>query len=70
MAYIGFRNIACITNGYKFADPEFIEKSQIYGLNELLFSLHGSTAETHDEMTGVKGSYHKIKKCHIECQLS
>lgn len=55
-----FRNIACITNGYKFADPEFIEKSRIYGLNELLFSLHGSTAEIHDKMTGVKGSFDRI----------
>jgi molybdenum cofactor biosynthesis enzyme MoaA len=61
MKDMGFRNLACITNGYKFSNPEFIEKSRIYGLNELLFSLHGSTEEIHDGMTGVRGSYAKIK---------
>ena len=35
-----FRNIACITNGYKFADNDFLLKSVDHGLNELLFSLH------------------------------
>jgi MoaA/NifB/PqqE/SkfB family radical SAM enzyme len=63
-----FRNIACITNGYKFADPEFIEKSRIYGLNELLFSLHGSTAEIHDRMTGVKGSYDRLRRAMINAR--
>jgi MoaA/NifB/PqqE/SkfB family radical SAM enzyme len=58
--YYGFRNIACITNGYKFSDPEFTYKSKQHGLNELLFSLHGNKEETHDGMTGVKGSYKKI----------
>ncbi len=55
-----FRNIACITNGYKFSDMEFIKKSKDLGMNELLFSLHGSNAKLHDKMTGVKGSYSKL----------
>lgn len=68
MKDMDFRNIACITNGYKFANPEFIEKSRIYGLNELLFSLHGSTAEIHDGMTGVKGSYDTLKRAMINAR--
>lgn len=52
--------IAVITNGYKFADIDFFKKSIDYGLNEVLFSLHGSSEEMHDQMTGVKGSYRKI----------
>lgn len=57
MKDMGFRNIACITNGYKFADLDFLKQSQKDGLNELLFSLHGSKRNLHDGMTGVKGSY-------------
>jgi radical SAM protein with 4Fe4S-binding SPASM domain len=60
MKSFGFRNIACITNGYKFADGSFLKESKDRGLNELLFSLHGSTIKTHDEMTGVEGSYNKL----------
>ena len=56
----GFRNIACITNGYKFADPSFMMHSKMTGLNELLFSLHGSTKTIHDAMTQVEGSYDKL----------
>jgi MoaA/NifB/PqqE/SkfB family radical SAM enzyme len=63
-----FRNIACITNGYKFADPEFIEKSRIYGLNELLFSLHGSNKTIHDGMTGVKGSFDRMHRAMINAR--
>jgi MoaA/NifB/PqqE/SkfB family radical SAM enzyme len=63
-----FRNIACITNGYKFADPEFIEKSRIFGLNELLFSVHGSTAEIHDGMTGVKGSFDRMHRAMVNAR--
>lgn len=62
MKKMGFRNIACITNGYKFANPEFIEKSRIYGLNELLFSLHGSNEDIHDKMTGIIGSFDRIDR--------
>jgi len=62
MKSMGFRNIACITNGYKFSDPEFIERSRIYGLNELLFSLHGSNKTIHDGMTGVNGSFDRIDR--------
>jgi MoaA/NifB/PqqE/SkfB family radical SAM enzyme len=54
------RNIACITNGIKFADKAFIERSKELGMNELLFSLHGPNATIHDRMTGVEGSFDYI----------
>jgi MoaA/NifB/PqqE/SkfB family radical SAM enzyme len=60
MKDMGFRNIACITNGYKFANIDFLEDSMYAGMNELLFSLHGKDADSHDKMTGVKGSYEKL----------
>lgn len=55
-----FRNVACITNGYKFADIDFLKESKQKGLNELLFSLHGSSEEMHDSMTGVKDSFNNV----------
>ena len=62
MKEMGFRNIACITNGYKFSDPDFLLKSKMAGLNELLFSVHGSKKHIHDGMTGIKGSYNHLMR--------
>lgn len=62
MSYMKFRNIACITNGYKFADPDFLAKSMDHGLNEVLFSLHGSRRHIHDQMTGIKGSFDYLQR--------
>jgi len=60
MKDMGFRNIACITNGYRFAQLKFMKRSLKAGLNEILFSLHGKDSEIHDRMTGVSGSFKKI----------
>lgn len=57
-----FRKIAVVTNGYKFAKKDFMRNSLDCGLNEILFSLHGSTPEVHDSLTGVKGSWGKIMR--------
>lgn len=59
---LGADRIAVITNGYELSDINFFEESIDCGLNEVLFSLHGSCEEVHDGMTGVKGSYRKIRK--------
>ncbi len=65
MKEMNFRNIACITNGYKFADSNFLDESLKLGMNELLFSLHGSRRHIHDGMTGVNGSYdHLMRAMH------
>ena len=68
MRELEFRNIACITNGYKFAKKDFLIKSKEKGLNELLFSVHGSNEEIHDKMTGVKGSFAKMKEALIHAR--
>jgi len=55
-----FEHISCLSHGGKFANLEFLKESQEHGLKEILFSLHGATAETHDLITGRKGSFDRI----------
>lgn len=55
-----FEHISCLSHGGKFANKEFLEESQRRGLKEILFSLHGSTAEIHDTITDRKGSFDRI----------
>lgn len=62
MKDMGFRNIACITNGYKFAGTDFLLKSVRAGMNEILFSVHGSCENIHDHMTGVNGSFFRLER--------
>lgn len=52
--------VSCLSNGYKFANFDFIKKAQDHGLNEILFSLHGSNPETHDQIVGRKGAFKKL----------
>lgn len=56
----GFTHISTLSNGSKFANLEFLQKSKDYGLKEILFSLHGYNEENHDEIVGVKGAFKKI----------
>lgn len=56
----GFENLAVITNGSTFHNLDFLKKSMDFGLNEVLFSYHGHSEESHDKMTGKKGSYKKL----------
>lgn len=55
-----FRSISCLSHGGKFANMDFLKESKERGLKEILFSLHGATAEVHDEITGRKGSFDRI----------
>jgi MoaA/NifB/PqqE/SkfB family radical SAM enzyme len=55
-----FSNISCLSHGGKFSDIEFLKESKQKGLSEILFSLHGSTEETHDKITNRKGSFKRI----------
>lgn len=59
---IGFKNISTLTNGSKFANLEFLKKSQEHGLSELLISLHGWDDESHAYIVKRKGSFNKILK--------
>ena len=55
-----FDHISCLSHGGKFANMDFLKESKEHGLKEILFSLHGATAEIHDEITGRKGSFDRI----------
>lgn len=57
-----FESISCLSHGGKFANMDFLKESRDRGLKEILFSLHGSTAEVHDSITGRKGSFERILK--------
>lgn len=55
-----FERISCLSHGGRFANKEFLQESRDRGLKEILFSLHGATADTHDSITGRKGSFERI----------
>ena len=52
--------ISTLSNGYKFADYDFIEKSKEHGLEEILFSLHGYDEDSHNKMVGSKHGFTNI----------
>jgi len=52
--------VSTLSHGGKFADIEFLKKSKEHGLQEILFSLHGSNPELHDKITNRKGSFDRI----------
>jgi MoaA/NifB/PqqE/SkfB family radical SAM enzyme len=57
-----FEHISCLSHGGKFANIDFLKESQEHGLQEILFSLHGATADTHDAITNRRGSFTRILK--------
>jgi sulfatase maturation enzyme AslB (radical SAM superfamily) len=57
---LGFKNLAVITNGSTFDNSSFLKDSINCGINEVLFSYHGPSAEIHDSMTDHPGSYKKL----------
>ena len=61
-------SVSCLSNGYKFADLAFCQEAQQHGLNEVLFSLHGSNAEQHDRIVGHKGAFTRILKAIANCK--
>lgn len=48
------------TNGLHLQDPEFLVKLLAIGINRIAIPLYGSTAQIHDAMTGVQGSFQKV----------
>lgn len=55
-----FTNISTLTNGWAFADENFLKKSKEHGLKEILFSLHGFNEQVHDEIVRRRGAWKKI----------
>lgn len=56
---VGYEYSSMLSNGIKLADKEFITKCKEHGINEILFSLHGSNAENHNKLLGIN-SFDKI----------
>lgn len=55
-----FDRISCLSHGGKFSNKEFIKKSYDLGLREILFSLHGFTANVHDQIVKKKGAFDNL----------
>jgi radical SAM protein with 4Fe4S-binding SPASM domain len=54
--------VSCLSNGFKFAKKEFIQKSYDHGLREILFSVHGYDNDSHNELVGRVHAYKNIIK--------
>ena len=52
--------ISTLSNGYKFADKEFLQKSREHGLREILFSVHGYDKESHNILVGHRKGFENI----------
>jgi MoaA/NifB/PqqE/SkfB family radical SAM enzyme len=59
---IGFENISVITNGLRLSKLSYAENLVVAGVNDVLFSIHGADATTHDAHTKIPGSFSKIDK--------
>lgn len=59
---IGYERVQTVTNGYRFADPGYLEESLAAGLGEITYSIHGHTAKLHDHLTQTKGAFRRITK--------
>jgi MoaA/NifB/PqqE/SkfB family radical SAM enzyme len=57
---IGFSYLSMITNGIRLADKNYARNVIDSGISDFLFSLHGSTAEMHDFITCIQGSYKRL----------
>ena len=63
-----FEHISCLTNGSAFANEKFLLKSKEHGLKEILFSLHGCDAKSHEDIVRIPGSWKKILKAIDLCK--
>lgn len=52
--------ISTLSNGYKFANREFIERSKQHGLEEILFSVHGYDKDSHNTLVGHRKGFENI----------
>jgi MoaA/NifB/PqqE/SkfB family radical SAM enzyme len=54
--------ISTLSNGYKFANKEFLANSKEHGLEEILFSVHGYDKDSHNTLVGHKKGFENITK--------
>jgi MoaA/NifB/PqqE/SkfB family radical SAM enzyme len=64
---LGYRRINVTTNGRRLKDPAEARQLLATGITSMSISLHGDTAQLHDLLTGVPGSFdetiHGIQNC-------
>lgn len=54
---LGYSRINVTTNGRKLASRDFSSRLLLGGITELHISIYGPDAETHERVTGIKGSF-------------
>lgn len=59
---LGFKNISIITNGSRFCDDAFAAEAIRRGVDDVLISVHGHSAELHDRLTDRKGSFDEVSR--------
>jgi len=59
---IGIETVCIISNGIRLSNKNYLKQLQGAGLDEVLFSVHGSNSEIHDAITQCPGSHKKISK--------
>lgn len=61
-AEIGYPARQIVSNGLRLADRRYARELVKSGLNTAVLSIHGTSPEAHDPVTGVKGSFRKIMR--------
>ncbi len=59
---LGMRRVCVISNGWRLADQGYVRSLKAAGLDEILFSVHGSQECIHDGITMVPGSFRRISE--------
>jgi len=57
---LGMVRVCIISNGWRLAERPYLRSLKEAGLDEILFSLHGPSAEIHDTLTATAGSFARI----------
>lgn len=59
---LGMERVCIISNGWRLAERPYLRTLKEAGLDEVLFSLHGPSAEIHDTLTATAGSFARITR--------
>jgi len=59
---MGMEKVCIISNGVRLSNRDYAASLKSAGLDEILFSVHGSGEKTHDEITRIQGSFQKISR--------
>ncbi|HWI41910.1 MAG TPA: radical SAM protein [Verrucomicrobiae bacterium] len=57
---LGMEKVSIISNGVRLSDAPYLATLRSAGLSEILFSVHGPDAATHDEITHCPGSFERL----------